>query len=66
MRLNVTVRSVTKGEAIGTNISATTNNPNPLIGVWPLGLSSYGSVKPFAKRVKTLNRLDAFVQNAGI
>jgi NAD(P)-dependent dehydrogenase (short-subunit alcohol dehydrogenase family) len=34
--------------------------------LWPLDLSDYESVKAFGARLQTLNRLDAFIQNAGL
>jgi len=60
------VRTISKGEAAAADISASTNTPKSRIEVWPLGLSSYDSVKAFAAKANTLDRLDAFVQNAGI
>ncbi|KAI9881577.1 MAG: hypothetical protein M1830_000141 [Pleopsidium flavum] len=60
------VRMICKGEAAAADISASTNTPKSRIEVWPLDLSSYDSVKAFAAKANTLDRLDAFVQNAGI
>lgn len=60
------VRTISKGEAAAAQISASTNTPKSRIEVWQLDLAHTDSIKAFAARVDTLDRLDAFVQNAGI
>lgn len=60
------VRTISKGEQAAAEIAASTNVPKSRIEVWQLDLSHSDSVKAFAARVNTLDRLDAFVQNAGI
>lgn len=60
------VRTISKGEAAAAQISASTNTPKSRVEVWQLDLSHADSIKAFAARVDTLDRLDAFVQNAGI
>ena len=60
------VRTISKGEAAAVEISESTNTPKSRVEVWQLDLSNSDSVKAFAARVDTLERLDAFVQNAGI
>jgi len=60
------VRTLAKGEAAALDISTSTKITKSNIEVWQLDLSSYDSVKAFAAKVNTLNRLDAFIQNAGI
>ena len=60
------VRTISKGEAAAAQISASTNTPKSQVEVWQLDLSHADSIKAFAARVDTLDRLDAFVQNAGI
>lgn len=59
------VRSVEKGEAAKKSIEESTQRTG-VVEVWQLDLSSYESVKQFAKKVEGLSRLDAIVENAGI
>lgn len=59
------VRNVEKGEAAKKSIEETTNRKG-VVEVWQLDLSSYESVKQFAKKAEGLKRLDAIVENAGI
>jgi retinol dehydrogenase-12 len=37
-----------------------------VVEVWQVDLSSYESVKDFCKKVETLDRVDAVVENAGV
>ncbi|KAF2437262.1 NAD(P)-binding protein [Karstenula rhodostoma CBS 690.94] len=60
------VRTVSKGEAAAIDILETTGAIKNVIEIWQLDLSSYASVKAFGSRIWSLNRLDAFIQNAGI
>ncbi|KAF2871560.1 hypothetical protein BDV95DRAFT_572280 [Massariosphaeria phaeospora] len=60
------VRTIAKGEAAARDIIASTGVKQNVIEVWPLDLSDYESIKSFAARVQTLDRLDALCQNAGI
>ena len=62
------VRNVSKGEAAKKHISTHSArlNAQDLIEVWELDLSNYESVKAFAKRAESLDRIDAVIQNAGI
>ena len=59
------VRTLSKGEAAKKSIEESTGRRNT-VEVWHLDLSSYESVKEFANRVGTLERLDVVVENAGI
>ena len=59
------VRNTEKGEMAKKSIEETTRRQR-VVEVWPIDLSSYESVKQFAKRVEGLKRLDALVANAGI
>lgn len=59
------VRSTSKGETAKADIEASTSRTG-VVEVWPLDLSSYESVKEFAKRAEGLERLDALVENAGV
>ncbi len=61
----ITSRSAAKGEAAKRDIEATENRPG-VVQVWDLDLSSFASVRAFAKRCETLPRLDIVVENAGI
>ena len=60
------VRTISKGEAAAADISSSLSTSKTSIVVWQVDLSNYDSVKAFAERVKTLDRLDAVIQNAGI
>ena len=59
------VRNISKGEAAKRSIEESTQRLG-VVEVWPLDLSSYESVKQFAKQAQTLQRLDVIVENAGI
>jgi NAD(P)-dependent dehydrogenase (short-subunit alcohol dehydrogenase family) len=60
------VRSISKGERTVEEIIQSTKCSPSRLEVWSLDLSNYNSVKQFRARVSTLDRLDAFIQNAGI
>lgn len=64
-RVIITSRSASKGEAAVEDIEQTTGRKG-VVEVWDLDLSSYDNVKAFGERVKTLDRLDAIIENAGI
>lgn len=59
------VRNVEKGEAAKKSIEASTNRRG-VVEVWPLDLTSYESVKQFARRAEGLKRLDVLLENAGM
>lgn len=59
------VRSLEKGEVAKKSIEASEGKAG-IVEVWQLDLASYDSVKHFAKRAESLDRLDVVVQNAGI
>ncbi|KAI4265513.1 MAG: hypothetical protein L6R38_009365, partial [Xanthoria sp. 2 TBL-2021] len=59
------VRSLEKGEAAKNSLDRSENRPG-VVEVWHLDLSSYDSVKQFAKRANHLPRLDVLLENAGI
>ena len=61
----IACRSKEKGEDAKRSIEETTGRKG-VIEVWSLNLSSYDSVKDFAKQVESLPRLDIFLGNAGI
>ncbi|KAI4724983.1 NAD(P)-binding protein [Aureobasidium sp. EXF-10728] len=58
-------RNLEKGEAAVKDIEQSTKRTG-VAEVWSLDLSSFESVKEFAKRVDTLPRIDAIIENAGI
>jgi NAD(P)-dependent dehydrogenase (short-subunit alcohol dehydrogenase family) len=64
--LIIAVRSLEKGNAAKADIESTTKISKDVIQVWQLDLSSYESVKEFAKRVEGLPRVDIVVENAAI
>lgn len=59
------VRSVEKGDKAKKSIEESTQRSG-VVEVWQLDLSSYESVKQFATKAQSLQRLDAVVENAGI
>jgi retinol dehydrogenase-12 len=61
----IACRTLSKGEAAKQDIEKTEKRTG-VLQVWELDLSSYASVKAFAKRCDTLPRLDVCVENAGI
>jgi len=64
-RVIITSRSASKGEAAAKDIEKTTGRKG-VVEVWDLDLENYDNVKAFGERVKTLKRLDAVIENAGI
>lgn len=58
-------RSEYKGEAAKVDIEKTTGRQG-VVEVWKLDLSSYQSIKDFAKRAESLARIDCLLENAGI
>ena len=65
-KIILAVRTVSKGETAAANIIQSTGLTKNIIEVWPLDLTSFDSVKNFAARANSLDRLDAVIQNAGI
>jgi NAD(P)-dependent dehydrogenase (short-subunit alcohol dehydrogenase family) len=63
-RVIITSRDASKGEAAAKDIEQTTGRKG-VVEVWDLDLESYDNVKAFGERVKTLQRLDAIIENAG-
>jgi retinol dehydrogenase-12 len=61
----IAVRSRGKGEAAAKSIRESTGRAG-VVEVWELDLSSHASVKTFAERASSLERLDVVVNNAGI
>jgi len=59
------VRTPAKGEMAKRQIESLTHCTG-VCEVWPLDMSSYESVKAFAKRAEGLERLDVVIENAGI
>ncbi|KAL9594974.1 MAG: hypothetical protein Q9179_005160, partial [Wetmoreana sp. 5 TL-2023] len=59
------VRTVEKGETAKKEIE-TSEKRQGVVDVWKLDLSSYDSVKQFARKVHDLPRLDILLENAGI
>ncbi|KAF1969754.1 NAD(P)-binding protein [Bimuria novae-zelandiae CBS 107.79] len=60
------VRTIAKGEAAASSIIFSTRATKNTLEVWPLDLSDYESIKAFGARLQTLDRMDAFIQNAGM
>ncbi|RMJ15277.1 hypothetical protein CDV36_005089 [Fusarium kuroshium] len=59
------VRSIEKGDVAATAIAKETGREG-VCQVWHLDLASLDSVEEFAKKVKTLDRIDALIQNASV
>lgn len=59
------VRSVKKGEAAKASIEASSGRKD-VIKVWQLEMDKYDSIKAFASRCHSLDRLDVVVENAGV
>ena len=64
-RVILAVRTLSKGEAAKASIEASEKRLN-VVEVWELDLAKYASVKAFAARAQTLERLDVVIENAGI
>lgn len=65
-KIILAVRNTESGEAAKKDIEASTGCPSSVVEVWPLDLSSFDSIKSFAKKMAMLTRLDILVENAGI
>ncbi|KAI4256033.1 MAG: hypothetical protein L6R42_006432 [Xanthoria sp. 1 TBL-2021] len=64
-RVILAVRSLEKGEAAKRSLDESEKRLG-VVEVWHLDLSSYDSVRQFAKRANDLPRLDVLLENAGI
>ncbi|KAI4165350.1 MAG: hypothetical protein LQ342_001218 [Letrouitia transgressa] len=60
------VRTTSKGDTARQQILKSEKKDPSVVEVWPLDLSSYASIKDFAKKAQALQRIDVLVQNAGI
>lgn len=60
------VRNIAKGEQIAQKMTSALSLSLSIVEVWQLDLGDFASVKQFSKRLNTLDRLDALIQNAGI
>ncbi|RKK22109.1 hypothetical protein BFJ63_vAg6698 [Fusarium oxysporum f. sp. narcissi] len=58
-------RSLEKGDHAKKDIEETTGKQN-VVEVWHLDLASHDSIREFADRVNKLDRLDVFINNAGL
>jgi retinol dehydrogenase-12 len=65
-KLIIAVRTASKGQAAKESILSSTKRTDDCIEVWELDLGNNASVKAFAKRAQSLERVDALVENAGI
>ncbi|KAI6781211.1 retinol dehydrogenase 12 [Emericellopsis cladophorae] len=64
-RVILAVRSQAKGDAAKTAIESATGRNN-VVEVWLLEMDSFDSIKEFAVKCESLDRLDAVVANAGV
>lgn len=60
------VRTLWKGEAAADELSRSLHISRTRIDVYEVDLASHASIEAFGEKLKTLHRLDVFVQNAGI
>jgi retinol dehydrogenase 12 len=68
-RVILGVRTPSKGEAAVTRIEKSIRQPGKTktkLEVWQVDLSSFDSIEAFAKRLQTLDRVDALVNNGGL
>lgn len=67
-KLILACRTVAKGEATAAKIVASLhgNISKDSIEAWELDVSSYKSIRTFVAKARSLERLDAVIQNAGI
>ncbi|CAF9929802.1 MAG: hypothetical protein GOMPHAMPRED_005500 [Gomphillus americanus] len=59
------VRSIDRGNAAKARIEDATGRAG-VVEVWTLDMSSYASIKDFAEKAKTLDRVDVLLENAGV
>lgn len=64
-KLILAVRSQTRGQAAAAELSKGRNLKERTLEVWDLDYLSYDSVRAFADRAKTLERIDIVILNAG-
>jgi NAD(P)-dependent dehydrogenase (short-subunit alcohol dehydrogenase family) len=64
-RVIMAVRSLEKGRVALANLEKETTISG-VADVWELDLSSFESVEAFAKRILTLDRVDALIENASV
>lgn len=65
-RVILAVRSLSRGENAKESIEKSTGRTN-MTEIWQLDLTSYDSIRSFAKRASTeLDRIDALIENAGL
>lgn len=62
----IAARNLQKGHEAREDFLKTTGRDGAVIEVWELDLSSYDSVKAFAERASSLERLDVLLANAGM
>jgi NAD(P)-dependent dehydrogenase (short-subunit alcohol dehydrogenase family) len=64
-RVILAVRSPKKGDAAKSAIESATGRQG-VVEVWPLEMDDFSSIKDFAARCETLDRLDVVIANAGV
>lgn len=65
-KIILAVRNTKAGEEAKADIIKTTKRDSSTIEVWHLDLSSYDSVKAFAKQAQGLERIDVLLENAAV
>ena len=61
----IAVRTISKGEQAKKQIEERTGKTG-VVEVWQLDLSSYESIRSFAKKAESLKRIDVLLENAGM
>ncbi|KAF3904507.1 hypothetical protein AA313_de0208781 [Arthrobotrys entomopaga] len=64
-RVILTARSAEKGKEAVLRVEKETGKTG-IAEYWNLDLASYDSIKQFAKKAQTLDRIDAIIENAGV
>jgi len=64
-RIIMAVRSIQKGEDAKRTINIPPNNKT-VVEVWQVDMSNYDSIKAFAQKCNSLDRLDVVLANAGV
>jgi retinol dehydrogenase-12 len=65
-RLIFAVRNIEKGEAAAKKLKQEVPSWKGDVQVWQLDMTSFASVKAFAQRLNTLDRLDILIESAGV
>lgn len=65
-RLILAVRTISKGEKAASQLKQELPEWKGTVEVWELDMCSFASVKAFADRLDSLERLDILIESAGV